>query len=624
MSKWRLEDFLEPVWTGPDDFLTKYKGDFSDLRTFAEALNNFTESLKSNLTTIIHDDYTEFVAISRQLLQLGDHMGSLIKLLRTCERGIADAAKSREAATQLLRTQSESLRKVKHEYAVCSLALEAVENLENIEKRLEEIEEDPYSMVDVAVGFSVTRAKISMLDQPSDRKPIEGDFERLHGQFCDVISRKFCECVKQRDNGAMEILLSAVVVGGIQKVIYDAYAESFLGALIEDVEEHLKATRGVRANCEYVFGRVLEYLNDGNGDLVFIEGSTGDDFDFIEHAFWPRVAAFLDRRLSFPIGNVAEQKKSYVQWNQFVDACERRCKTVEAVVAMRNSIEFRNIRSKLGLNVYAQLISKQICDEAEAIFNDEVKKQQGAFHLSLCPSFVRCYTKLFSDELFIVDQAKDFAVIAMKLIASLSAFAKASSIGLLPYFVVDLPKVGTEIMSVTPEFLQSPMRMAIESLSETAELLKSQILDAIADKCVQDLKYIETMTVVSVQSQKQMNVSPKAAAAIKSYMTWASNEGAVLAGPETLQFVTERLLQAFHEKAEATLRNIKRDLETISKFRKTPGDGKDGSGLSLDGVKKQLKKDCDYIANVVRGEKVAVDEMPIFQQIVQLLELEQK
>lgn len=625
MSKWRLEDFLEPVWTGPNDFLAKYRDHFSDLRTFAEALSSFTESLKSNLTTIIHDDYTEFVSISRHLLQLGDHMGGLIKLLRACERDIANAAKSREASTRLLRTQSESLKKVKHEHAVCSIALEAVENLEKIEQRMAESAADPFSLMDVAVGFSVTRAKLSVLDQPSDRKPIEGDFDRLHEQFCALIGDQFCTCVKDRNVDSLAILVDAVVVGGVQNVLYDSYGSVFLGALFEEIEETLKSNRGIRANCQIVFEKVFEYMNNEESDFEFVKSNSGDSFDFMANSFWPRVAAFMDRRLSFPIGSVPEQKSSYLQWNEFVSACESRCNSVEAVIAIRNSIEFRNITNKLGLNVYAQLVSREICDEAESVFNQNIQVVSGGeFHLDIFPKLIECYSKLFGDELFIIDQAKDFAVVAMKLIASLSSFAESSAMNLLPFFVVDLGTAARKFNEATPEFLRSAMKLAMDSLTQTSERIRERILDDIAAKCIEHLKYIETMTVVSVQSQKSRNASPKATAAIRTYTQWMSSEGAVISGPETLGVVAEKLLQAFYEKAESTLKTIQRDLETISRFRKNPGDGKDSNALSLDGVKAQLKRDFDYITNVIRGGKVAVDSMPVFQKIVDLLELEQK
>lgn len=620
MARWLLADFLEPVWTGPDEFLSRYRDQFPDLRSFAGSLDDFTESLKADLTTIIHDDYTEFVSISKQLLQLGESMTTLVRTLRVCEQDIADAARSREAATQTMRSRLESVQKVKHEYAVCSLALDAFENLESVESRLSEVSEDIYSFMDVAIGLSVTQAKIHALDQPSERNPVQGEFDRLHANFCDAVTKSFCDFVKNGSRQELEVILNAVAVTGIYDVIYEAYSTCFLGGLVDAMDKQLRGIRGARANCDVLFSLALEYLQASDNELAFVDEVCGESMDFMESAFWPNVVAFMDKRISFPIGNVAEQKKGFASWMEFLSACEAKCKTAEAVASIRESAECKSIQGKVGLNVYAQLVSKQICSEAETAFNEELKATASdEFSLNICGKFVRCYERLFSEELFVAEQAKDFVITGMKLVASLAAFAKTSGMQYKPLFAVDLAIVSESLRRVTPVFLRTAMQKALSCLPETAKLLRQQLTTDIADKCCEQLAYLDRLTLVGLQNQKSTSASPHVTAAMNTYLQWAARDGSSIADADLLQEVVDRMLISFFSRVDSTLKTLKNDLEMIAKFRKTTSGEKDSGGFNLDALKEKIYVDFEYIANITRGKSVPVDSMASFRAVADLL-----
>ena len=310
MIAWKLTDFLEPSWTNPDDFLTKYKDNFEDLRSFAASLDQFTETLKSQLTLIIHDDYTEFVSISKQLLQLGDTMGSLLKSLQSAEKQVEKASSTLEESTQPFKVHSEKLHSVRHEYAICTLALGAIEQLQMIESQLEQVDNNLYKLLDISIGFVVTKAKLIGLDQPSEQKPIEAEYYRIYDSYKNVIKTKFLEFLKKRQKDNLLCIFNASIMSGLSDFLQLSFSEVISQVLISPLDGQKNKRSG---NAFTVLDSFIKYLQDTKNEFNYLISISPNIFDFTLNSLWPALSSWMDTYLSFSIGDPEEQMKSYRQ-----------------------------------------------------------------------------------------------------------------------------------------------------------------------------------------------------------------------------------------------------------------------------------------------------------------------
>ncbi|KAK8853909.1 Conserved oligomeric Golgi complex subunit 2 [Tritrichomonas musculus] len=624
MISWKLTDFIEPSWTSPDDFLTKYKDNFEDLRSFAASLDQFTETLKSQLTSIIHDDYTEFVSISKQLLQLGDTMGSLLKSLQSAEKSVEKASSTLEESTQPIKVHSEKLHNVRHEYATCTLALGAIEQLQMIESQLNQVDNNIYKLLDISIGFAVTKAKLIGLDQPSEQKPIETEYDRIYESYKNIIKFKFFEFLEKRQKDNLLAIFNASIMSGLHDYLQLSFCELVSKNLLSPLDSQKSKRSG---NASIVLNSFIKYLQDANNEFNYLISISPDVFDFALNSVWPTLSSWMDNYLSFSIGDPEEQMNSYHQLSLFFDLCESKCKSIESILSVRNSQIRTKIQSKLRLDIYTQLISNQILSNAEKIFSSQIEANGKKFFLSFTEEFLKLYNQIFSDKIFIIEQSKDFAVIAMKLISSLNNFASNASQQNIPYFVADLKNLMPMLLQSTPEFLQNAMKIAIDSIQITADQIRQTLIAYVSEICIKHLAYIGKMT--AVVTKRNVKPSDEAVATINTFFEWAKNTKNACSDIEFLTTIVSKIFDEFLVQSTNQLSSLRKTFDTIMKFRKSKSptsptkEDQDQQAkpnmFKIDVVQKQLKTDIDYIANVSRGKNVPVDSFPAYNQINELL-----
>lgn len=623
MISWKLTDFLEPSWTNPDDFLTKYKDNFEDLRAFSASLDQFAESLKSQLTSIIHDDYTEFVSISKQLLQLGDTMGALLKSLQTAEKSVEKASSNLEESSQPIKVHSEKLHNIRHEYAMCTLALGAIEQLQMIETQLSQVDNNIYKLLDISIGFSVTKAKLIGLDQPSEQKPIETEYDRIYNSYKKIIKNKFFDFLEKRQKENLLAIFNASIMSGLHEYLQLSFCEIINKNLLSPLDAQKSKRSG---NAIVVLNSFIKYIQDANNEFNYIISVAPDTFDFTLNSLWTTLSPWMDTYLTFSIGDPEEQMNSYRLLSLFFDLIESKCKSIESILSIRNSQIRARIQSKLRLDIYAQLISNKVLSEAEKLFASPLEANGTKFFLSFTEQFLTLYGQIFSEDVFIVEQSKDFAVIAMKLIASLNNFASKSNQQTSPYFVVDLKNISSKLIQSTPEFLQNAMKIAIDSIQVTSDQIKENLISYVSEICIKHLDYIGKMT--AVITKRTVKPSDEAVSTINTYFEWAKNTRNACNDTEFLTIIVTNIFDQFLTQSTNQLSTLRKNFDTIMRFRKsksTSTDDQDQQSPSkpnmfkIEVVQKQLKTDIDYIANVARGKNVPVDSFPSYSQINELL-----
>jgi hypothetical protein len=567
------------------------------LRGFANSLEHFTNSLKTNLTTIIHDDYADFVSISRQLVQLGEHMSTLTQALQHSGKAVAKASTDLEASMQPLQVHSEKLHSVRYEHAICSVALDAIEHLQRIEGALTE-NCDIFAFLDVAVGLSVSRAKVSILERPSERRPLEQEIDGLHQRFCEVICERFMAVVNQRNEEHLSIVLNSVILCQLESEIYDTFSRVFLGPFLRSLDS--------RVNCD-VFSEASRFITSHDSDFSFVYHRSPLTFDFMIRSFWPIVSAFMSEKLGFPMGDRVEQHKNYQQWINFLDVCESHCRSKAAVKRLRQSREYHLIRDKLGLNVYAQLVSKRIFDDLDRFFSDEPAKNP-PFRLRVSGEVQSRYECMFRPDTFVPEQAKDFAIIGMKLIHSLNRFALSAEQRTLPLFVSDLRQLTAVLADLTPVFLRPAMNCAVHSLDDTARNLVNTVLRNVVREFTDALEYIDG----AFAATRSGVASARLISAVKTFREWAAKDGALINDDDFFARFLAPILAEFLRRANDTLTNVRRTAEVMKKIGK--------GSLDPENAKSQLRTDLQHIQVFAKDRPgVKIDKMPGYNELVELL-----
>lgn len=617
---WKITEFLEPLWTSPEAFLAKHRSEFSDYRSFSSSLFSFTDFLKSKLTAIIHDDYTEFVSISNQLIQVGSTINNLINTLETTENSLDKSSLRLREQMQSIKPQTDKLYDIRHEKDACLVALDIINKMENVEKQLVDCDDEIECFLDIAIGLSYVKVKMDGLE-PAEKRVLLCEYEKMWNEFCKKIQERIIEVIKKKENDNLLILLNAVVLTGIQDLVYNLFFSCFLKDLFDKIN-------GVKqkVNGRLIFQIILDYLKNANNELLYVINETPETFDFAYYSFWKTISALLDSNVSFPIGDLNEQFDCYKKVKEFFNILESLCKTKENILKIRNDQYSKNLIKKLRLDIYGQLISNQIYLKAEEIFQKPVTKISNEFSLSISPIFLTFYKDIFNDDKFVIEQSKDFAIIAMRLIASLNKYAISSSKQIQTSFIYDLHLMKDYLMESTPIHLRKTLSIPIESLELTSQKIKDNIIQELTQACVNNIKYISQMNGTSVQNSP-LKPSSNVTKALLPYFYWAKSEGVNIASNEILSHIINELFNNFYNLSNTLLTSIRNDLEKLIVFRKrkSPNADVDKSSINLfniEGIKSKLKVDVEYIANIARGKQIEVDSMNIYLQIQELLKPE--
>jgi hypothetical protein len=259
----------------------------------------------------------------------------------------------------------------------------------------------------------------------------------------------------------------------------------------------------------------------------------------------------------------------------------------------------------LRLEIYGPLVADQVFKEAEPLFRTDLLNS-GPFRVSLTAGIHRLYARLFSDELFIPEAAKAFAVIAMRLICSLNQFAIDAPPEILPFFPKDLAKLREILVQSTPDFMRGAMAIALDSLTETAAAIRAKSLSQTSERFINKLAYMDEMQLILFQGPNKEPISRELVAAAGEFTNWAAREGAELVDGDFLDGFLARVLEVFWVKSQETLERVTRDAEGIARIR--------NSTVSVDGVRMRLKTDFEYIATLGKG-RVDVTGMAIHGQL---------
>jgi len=610
-----MSEFLEPSWTNADDFLVKHRDSFNDLKDFYNSLETFTDTLKSQLTSIINDDYTDFVSISKQLLQLGENMNILLKILKVSDSMINQTINNLSVSILPYRAQYDKLLAVKHESLTCLIGMECIESLQWIEKMINN-SQDVFFLYDIAIVFSMILAKMKRIDQPALVKPIQNEYNKLMGLFAISLSSSFINSIKNRLKENLFIILNSAIIVGLEDQLYSTLSDDQVKPFLKSLEVFKKYDR--------IITSILEFVSNPNGIIRFLVEVSPNGFDFIQFSLWPCVSYWLEAKIIFPISNANEIHCSYSLFFNFISNIESLCKSHHCILEIRRSSKMKSLIRKLRLDIYAQLIVVEICDQAESLLKDPIKPLPNGeqFQLSLTQPFINLFQKFFADDVFIKEQSQDFAVLAMKLLASFEGFVKIQE-QFLPRFIVDARSMLRIIIEICPPHIQPPIKLAISSVLNTIDVLEGIQISRVTKLCVDKLDYIHSMSsqLFSSTNTSQRVPSQMASEVMAPYNKWAIGEGSLLANNTNLTTVVTSVLNIFAKQSRDLVEKLKNQLKSLQLFRRNKQSDPNQSLFSVDLARKQLKLDLEVIANYARSKQIQVDNYEVYISLIQYLDI---
>lgn len=602
--EWKVSDFQEPQWKNSSDFMDSHFHKFSNMSDFLTSLENFENSLRNQLSNIINDDYTEFVLISRQLIQLSDNINQIIKTLKQAEETIESSAEILMKPIESVKPQLDQLKKVRRDSAVCKLALETIDSLKLIEKMLITNEID--SLLDAAIGLSIVNAKIKSIDQPAMNVPLSSSYQKLREVYKSVLKDWFCKCItEKKELNDLMVVFSAACLSQDHELLYKVYEDRILSIFVLG----LKEGKLVNKNSIKWFPELTDYILSVSDFLK----NTPEIYDFMLNSIWPFFSKFLNSNIIFPIGTMDEIKTNFELFKKFISVVEQSVKSQENVMLIRNSEYYSNLYNKVHLDIYGQFASMQVLKEVNDIFSEKNEPlSESCFKLSITQKIYTIISNLFTTDIVISDVVKDFIIIVMKILYSYQNYcAKQTSHSIL--IVIDMEILSRNVFSALPEKFRDLMILPSKCLLETSrQMFATKIVNEATDK----LFYINTLSTQFFKKKDSVVKKPTShmIEAINVYNNWVKLSGTD--SEENVRIFVDALITKFsNESKEAItkMRNTKISMEKIK------SNNLQRSVVDIGGAKSQLLLDLEQISMLAKCKNYSLNENDTYKKILQFL-----
>ena len=591
---WEISDFQDPVWKDPNTFLLEHKDKFGSLQEFANSLNSYSEKLKNQLTNIIHQDYTEFVTISKQLLQLGELMNSLIKDLTNAENTIDKAAKTLQQNLQPLKAHSEKLHKVRKDAAINQLALDAIQNLQNIENQLKTSDSSIYSFLDASIGLAVVKAKISGIDQPALSLPITKEFDRLSSVFNEKLANSFVKTVSERNREDLGVIFNAAILSNFDKKLYEVFQTAFLKPTIE--KEFPKVLEKNKANSHIILPKLQSIIEDENGFVQLVISKSPPIFDFAANSIWPFLGQWLFRTIIFPIGSITEMHDAYNMWMHFVNTVEKLCKSKKAIKTIRKSQVMEHISSnKLKIGLYPQLVTIEITSHLSKIYQEPVSIAPEPYFLSPMEQIINEIKNCFTEPYFIPEKAQDYVILTMKIIISYCDFVRQQKQN-KAYIVLSMRKLSSFIRNEIPKDYQPALEIAANYIDQEAQSIEDIIVNKVLDDTLQRMEYIQSI-LLPIDSKMPTERSVLAPDVFKPYRNWIENKKNPLNSQKIAEKVVDKVFEKFDELSHSVINTQRSRNQSIMKYNNNANIDPKNKVIRL---KKQLLLDLQCYVDIAK------------------------
>jgi hypothetical protein len=171
------------------------------------------------------------------------------------------------------------------------------------------------------------------------------------------------------------------------------------------------------------------------------------------------------------------------------------------------------------------------------------------------------------------------------------------------------------LFQVTPDFMSAAMRIALNSLSETAVTIRDKILVDVSGQFIQSLAYMDELQPILCPSSGAIRLPGKLVRAFTQFTKWASGEGRDLVDAGFLEAFLPRVLEVFFAKSQEAMERVTQVAISVSQIAHTTVDV-DAVRSSL---RSKLKLDLEYITCLGK-DRVDVTILPIQRQLKEFLD----
>ena len=608
---------------------------------------------KNQLTDTIHKQYTDFVSISKQLIQLGEYNNQITTHLKIAQDNLKKSTENLKAITQGIIPLKQKQRALQYEILSTKIANETLSLLQSASNHVENAfiyqsnssnqennetinltnndnsnnsqisdnEHNFFLFLDAAIELSMANAtllKLSDQNQPALFIPISNGYQKIASKYTKSLCDAFIYSIYHEKSEELSIISNSAILSGNISALYDTFSSEFIFPL----QNSIAIPHNNIPNSIELLSPLVSFLMKPTNPLQFVYQNTPDCFDFMRGSFWPNISLFLRNKIIFPIGQIGTVKSCFDFWRQFQTACEQLSRSLETIQLIRNSENTKIIEEKMHLDIYVQLFSNQLFKNANQFFSDISQDNTNNSQNQKTPEIISkfilnlCQT-LFSSDSYIPEMVRSFCSSYRKIIFSFCNKANEVEFDQMSLYLASIRLIIPHISEVLPEYCKNIGKLVEEELHQCEEEVEKKIVKELSSQCSSRVKTF--MTIISRQNSNTPSSFVKEI--FKPYKEWSQSPISYnMFNSQLFSRVFEEMMILFYNEAKSALENERKRQETIQMWQGTNSSTDKSSNDNNISLKETLKVNLVEFVKPALQMSVRYEEMKSYQDSLILLE----
>lgn len=644
------EEFIKESFS-VDQFLQDHRRK-ANLEIMRDDLGIYLKTLRSAMIELINKDYTEFISLSTNLIDLDKRLDNIQSPIGQLSSHILQ---TREKLLKVIEEMDMHIRKKKQ----LKLQKQVLVNTKHIEhsmkilNQLQNCEDETIILERILSEITFIQFHINSCKNEPEFDKIRTTWESLKQCLLTKLQNLLLRAYNNREGSKVACFITALVnltdVGHVEKLINEEILAPLFDELIN--EESLASDP---RSLEGLHVRVLSHVDSFKQIFHTVDDGA---FNFLEKCLIPQILKrfTINVKSIFAPGNADMFHRRYKESTRFLDQLEDRCKNWQGVKLVRESEEYKQFMNSWNVTVYFQLRFQNIAGKLESSLGvipslDMKVDKNKVCKLPGTEQTWECIQLCWSDQVFLPPIVRRLWKLTLQIISRFCTFCDRSIKDDWPESVPNFPKtlflvyLNSDIVwlhskvSTVINLLSQRLNLSIEkrkcleeSLAESLDVLKGKmtlteekIIDQVAKESLAHIRSVNDIprhfrrTNREMPSQASAYVNLLVAPPLKFMTDFPANKA-------WLRQIFCKITKEYFSSVREVINSVQRTEESLRRFKKirekSGGDSTKSGGVGdEEKIKQQISLDVQNYQTVVQKTGLKIEDVENLAELIQIVE----
>ncbi|KAI5753172.1 hypothetical protein M8J77_024272 [Diaphorina citri] len=634
-----------------DQFLQDHRRN-ANLEIMRDDLGIYLKTLRSAMIELINKDYTEFISLSTNLIDLDKRLDNIQSPIGQLSGHI------RQTHGKLANTIEEMnvyIKKKKH----LKLQKQVLTNIRHIEhsmkvlNQLHNCDDETIILERILSEITFIQFHINACKDKPEFEKISSNWESLKQCLLTKIQNLLLRAYNNRESSKVSCFIIALVnltdVTHVEKLINQEILAPLFDELIN--EESLASDP---RSLEGLFARVLSHVDSFKQIFGAIEI---DSFNLLVNCMIPQVLKrfTLYVKSIFAPGNADMFHRRYKESTQFLDQLEDRCNDWQSVKKVRDCEEYKQFINSWNVTVYFQLRFQNIAGKVETSLailpgSDFKVDKNKPCKLAGVEQTWECIEMCWSDQVFLPPIVRRLWKLTLQIISRFCTFCDETMKDDWPKTDVNIQKtlflvclnndiqwLRSKLSSLVDivsqkiilseqkrKCLQDSLEESLVVLSGKVTLIEEKIIDHVAKESLAHIRSVNDIPRHFRRTNREMpsQASPYVSLLIAPPLKFMND---FPGSKEWLLQIFSKITKEYFNSVREVITSVQRTEESLRRFKKirekSGGDNSKSGGVGdEEKIKQQIFLDVEHYRTVVQKTGLNINHVDSLSELVQIVE----